>query len=116
MILSSFPLIFVYFVPLVTEKVVLASEYLFWPANGVRSIPSLVEIHNIMKEILWVPKQKNILQENILPKVKSIKQTPADLFLFIGRESKRTCMTDGKQRVDQCNLREYTFYIIYDKA
>ena len=29
-----------------TEKVVLASESLFRPANGVRSTRSLVEIHN----------------------------------------------------------------------
>ena len=35
-----------YFVPLVTEKVVLVSESLFQPANGVRSTRSLVEIHN----------------------------------------------------------------------
>ena len=37
---------FVYFVPLVTEKVVLSSESLFRRANGVRSTRSLVEIHN----------------------------------------------------------------------
>ena len=38
---------FVYFVPLVMEKVVLVSESLFLPANGVRSTRLLVEIHNI---------------------------------------------------------------------
>ena len=38
---------FVYLVLLVTEKVVLAPESLFRPANGVRSTRSLVEIHNI---------------------------------------------------------------------
>ena len=36
----------VYFVPLATEKVVLALESLFRPANGVRSTRSLVKIHN----------------------------------------------------------------------
>ena len=37
---------FFFFVPLATEKVVLALEILFWPANGVRSTRSLVEIQN----------------------------------------------------------------------
>ena len=37
----------VYFVRLVTEKVVFASESLFRPANGVWSTCSQVEIHNI---------------------------------------------------------------------
>ena len=37
---------FVYFVLLVMEKFVLASESLFWPANSVRSTQLLVEIHN----------------------------------------------------------------------
>ena len=46
MILSGFPLIFVYFIPLVMEKVVLASESLFRPASGVQSTHLLVEIHN----------------------------------------------------------------------
>ena len=46
MILSSFLLFFVYFVPLVTEKVVLASESLFQPANDMRSTRLLVKIHN----------------------------------------------------------------------
>ena len=35
-----------HFVPLVTEKVVLASKNLFQPANGVRSTHLLVKIHN----------------------------------------------------------------------
>ena len=37
---------FFFFVPLVTEKVVLASKNWFWPANGVWSTRLLVEIHN----------------------------------------------------------------------
>ena len=36
----------VYFVPLVTEKVVLVSESLFRPANCMLSTRLLVEIHN----------------------------------------------------------------------
>ena len=35
-----------YFIPLVTEKVVVASESLFGPANGVRSTRLLVKINN----------------------------------------------------------------------
>ena len=52
-ILSGFPLIFVYFVLLVTEKVVLASESLFQPANGERSTCLLVEIHNSCLKYLF---------------------------------------------------------------
>ena len=51
MILSGFPKFFVYFVLSVMEIVVLASESLFQPANGVRSTRSLVEIHNTRVEI-----------------------------------------------------------------
>ena len=38
---------FVYFVQLVTEKVVLAPESLFRPGNGMGSTRLLFEIHNI---------------------------------------------------------------------
>ena len=51
MILSGILLFFVYFVPLVTENVVLESESLFRPANGVQSTRSLVEIHNSHKKM-----------------------------------------------------------------
>ena len=39
-----------YFVPLVMEKVVLASESLFGPANSMRSTRLLVKIHNTCPE------------------------------------------------------------------
>ena len=43
---GAFFYFFVYFAPLVTKNVVLASESLFRPANGLRSTRLLVEIHN----------------------------------------------------------------------
>ena len=45
-------LLFLYFVPLVTEKVVFASKNWFWPANGVWSTRSLVKTHNSYERIL----------------------------------------------------------------
>ena len=59
MFLCGFPLFFLYFVPLVTEKVVLALKKLFRPVNGMWSTRSLVKIHNIQYQslipafILW---------------------------------------------------------------
>ena len=43
----------VYFVLLMTEKVVLASESQFRPANSVRSTGLLVEIHNTLHGVGW---------------------------------------------------------------
>ena len=43
---AAFLQFFVHFVLLVTEKVILASESLFWPANGMWSTRLLFEIHN----------------------------------------------------------------------
>ena len=52
MILSGFLLFFVYFVPLVMEKVVLGLESLFQLANGVWSTRLLVEIHNTYNALI----------------------------------------------------------------
>ena len=46
MFLFGFPFFFIYFVLLVTEKVVLALKFWFWQANGMRSTRSLFEIQN----------------------------------------------------------------------
>ena len=46
-VFGGFPFFFLYFVPLVTEKVVLSSKSWFGPANGMPSTHLLVEIHNV---------------------------------------------------------------------
>ena len=53
MILSGF----LYFVPLATEKVVIAAKSLFRPAKGVRSTRLLVEIHN---RLISKARQQNV--------------------------------------------------------
>ena len=66
LIFSGFPLFFVYFVPLVMEKVALASESLFRPANSMRSTHFLVEIHNIHLMLL------NLNQHYVLRDIKYV--------------------------------------------
>ena len=67
MILSAFPLIFCLFCSVSDGKVVLASESLFQPANGVWSTCSLVEIlntsprkENFQSRALWISAQDQI--------------------------------------------------------
>ena len=63
----------VYFVPLVTEKVVLVPESLFRPANCVRRTRLLVEIHNRRETDINVVvdvDQKEKVQFQILKKLK----------------------------------------------
>ena len=64
-----------YFVLLVTGKVVLSSESLFRPANGMGSTPSLVEIHNNQQSILFhISTLKCVLLKTVLAFVVSNKK------------------------------------------
>ena len=84
-----------YFVPLVLEKFVLASESLFWLANGLRSTCLLIKKHNIC-----VPsKGKDRHKLNYAPSPCTIYETYLNPVLFFCFECSKfapkcTCRKD----------------------
>ena len=81
-----------------TQKVVLASKNWFWPANGVRSTRSLVEIHNTypMSNVQW---ERTILKDRAVVHVHHVRhvlQWQDILKLVYQLQSNKLCRFERK--------------------